>query len=433
MLTGVRVDSQRTERWLTPRALAWALYDFANTVWAISIISRYFPLWLKEERGGLDFHIALANGLSLGIALVVELTLTPLSDATGRRRVFVSVFTLATIASTFVLGFEPPLLIALALFALANTGVNVAATFYNAMLHDVSTERSIDRVSALGVGLAYVGTITGLLALTSIGGPGQNARVFVPTAMMFLAASLPLMLVVRERRDGARVSYAQARRTAWRNLARLVRFVWIDRRLRLFFLASICSSAAASSVALFMAPYSKEVIGLHDQRRVLGVDEVSLFLLLSALFAVAGAFVAGECATRFGELRTFVWTLVTWCVGFAVAIVTPVKWPFWIVGPLVGIAFAGSRVLGRAVLLKIVGPEDLSKIFAVFGVSFKAAAVGGPLVWAVVVQAFEPLGVAKYRMAVGSQLVLLIVSVLLIVEMKRTAATMEAAPASQPK
>src|SRR3712207_1876458 len=50
---------------------SWVLYDFSNTIFSISILSYFFPLWLGDERGaGAGF----VNYVVAGSALLVALT-----------------------------------------------------------------------------------------------------------------------------------------------------------------------------------------------------------------------------------------------------------------------------------------------------------------------------------------------------------------------
>src|SRR5207249_397488 len=104
--------------------------------------------------------------------------------------------------------------------------LNVAATFYNAMLRDVSCERTVGRVSALGVGVAELGIIAGLALLPMVWRAGNYGRVFASAGVALLAASLPLILFVREQKDQQRVvNYGEARRRSWSDLKRVGRFV----------------------------------------------------------------------------------------------------------------------------------------------------------------------------------------------------------------
>jgi MFS transporter, UMF1 family len=71
-------------------ALAWALYDFANTIFSFAIVSFAMSLWaisfLGEEAGQLWFGIAVSASVLVNAA--VSPVLGALSDRTGRRKPF---------------------------------------------------------------------------------------------------------------------------------------------------------------------------------------------------------------------------------------------------------------------------------------------------------------------------------------------------------
>ena len=61
---------------MTPQLLAWALYDLANTFFAIAMLSFYFPLWVVEDLGAreLVFSLALAGSM-IAVAVLMPFLL----------------------------------------------------------------------------------------------------------------------------------------------------------------------------------------------------------------------------------------------------------------------------------------------------------------------------------------------------------------------
>jgi MFS-type transporter involved in bile tolerance (Atg22 family) len=55
---------------------AWVLYDLSNTVFAASILSFFFPLWVEQEvgSGGFFSGAALVNAAAAVSALFVVIT-----------------------------------------------------------------------------------------------------------------------------------------------------------------------------------------------------------------------------------------------------------------------------------------------------------------------------------------------------------------------
>ena len=65
------------------RVLAWTLYDFAMTVFAMNITSRYFAIWLTETRGGSDWMYSVTFAVSTGVAALLMPPVGALSDRWG--------------------------------------------------------------------------------------------------------------------------------------------------------------------------------------------------------------------------------------------------------------------------------------------------------------------------------------------------------------
>src|SRR5262245_16111951 len=76
---------------------AWALYDFANTIFSFAVVSSAIGLWLTQksqfgERDG-NFLLSLGVVISVGLNALVSPILGALSDKGGRRLPFLLAFT----------------------------------------------------------------------------------------------------------------------------------------------------------------------------------------------------------------------------------------------------------------------------------------------------------------------------------------------------
>ena len=102
------------------QVLAWALFDLANTFFAVAMLSFYFPLWVVEARGGreLSFSVALAASM-VCVAFLMPLC-GAVSDVSGERMRFLRWTTYGCVAATALVGATQHMGIALALFGFAN-------------------------------------------------------------------------------------------------------------------------------------------------------------------------------------------------------------------------------------------------------------------------------------------------------------------------
>ncbi|MFH1335802.1 MAG: MFS transporter, partial [Candidatus Zixiibacteriota bacterium] len=200
------------------RAVAgWAMYDFANTIFSMNIVTMYFAQWVVVDNKTEDIYYSISYAVSMLLVAFTMPALGAVSDVKGKRLPFLFVLTSGCILSTFVLGIAgnnldnaaTKVLVALILFAIANFCYEGALTFYNALLPEVSTPPTIVKVYGWGVALGYVGAIAGLFLIKPFvdshifgfkipftGGGRQDA--FIPTAVFFLLFSIPIFLWVKE-------------------------------------------------------------------------------------------------------------------------------------------------------------------------------------------------------------------------------------------
>ncbi len=177
--------------------LSWALYDLANTIFSMNIVSLYFSLWVINEMGGIDADYGNANSISMALMFFTAAILGALSDQAGRRKPFLIVTTLTCVGFTAMLG-TGGLLPSLVLFIVANYMFQAGLIFYDSLLPVVSTEANRGKVGGLGVGLGYMGSFigvgSGLLLLSRIGYTG----IFRLSAVLFLLFALPCFFFVKE-------------------------------------------------------------------------------------------------------------------------------------------------------------------------------------------------------------------------------------------
>jgi MFS transporter, UMF1 family len=146
-------------------ALSWALYDWANSAWATTVLAGFFPIFLKDYWGaGLEpAESTFRLGLTVSIAGLVVAFAAPvlgaLADSGAMRKrlllLFAGLGIMATLSLAAVGKGDWPT--ALVLFALSNIGFLAANIFYDALLINVSDSSTVDMLSGLGFALGYLG------------------------------------------------------------------------------------------------------------------------------------------------------------------------------------------------------------------------------------------------------------------------------------
>jgi UMF1 family MFS transporter len=394
------------------RVLSWALYDFANTIFSINILSLYFALWVTEDHGKEDIVYSLAfSGSMLAVALVSPM-LGAVSDRYGRRIPFLIFFTVICVGFTALIGRIGGLAVALACFAVANFAFQSGNVYYDALLPTVSREGNRGRVSGIGVALGYVGAIAGILMVKPFVDHGGRGAAFLPTALFFLLFALPCFLFVREGPSKAPWSFQLLQggygqllgtlRNARRHHANLLRFI----AARFLYVDSV------NTLIAFMAVYVTKVLGFEDA-------QVQRLLIASTTFAVVGAFVYGRLADRIGPKKTLTIVLIQWAVVFVAAASTFHQPVFWVIGALAGIALGGTWTADRAFLTRLAPPEQVGEFFGIYGLVGRFAAVIGPLIWGVTLWALpDDWGLVRYRIAVLTLLTSVVLGFIVLMGVK---------------
>src|SRR5512143_3656023 len=180
------------------RVFSWALYDFANTIFSMNMLSMYFPLWITQDMGGRDIYYSVSLSASVVAAGISMPIIGAVSDRRKSRMPFLIVLTLLCISATAAISLSSSLFWALLLFSIANFGYMAALAPYDSLLPEVSKGVNIGRVSGLGVALGYFGSIGGLMMVKPFVDSGGRAAAFLPTAILFLVFALPCFLFVKE-------------------------------------------------------------------------------------------------------------------------------------------------------------------------------------------------------------------------------------------
>ncbi len=414
---------------------SWVLYDFSNTIFSISILSYFFPLWLGDELGaGADtFNYLVA--LSALLVVLTAPVLGSVADLTQRRRPYLVVLTVLAVILTAGLDFSGgTLVVVAALFVAADVCYQSALVFYNALLPVVSVGRGAGRISGYGTAAGYVGTIFALVVLTffvaeqtlfgtTFGGPeatrdllgplggwigtseGPNSNAFLPTAVLYLLFSLPAFLFVPDKaiREPRPVRLA----TAYKGLFAAVGNMRAYAGLGTFMIATVLYTDAANTAIANMSLYGRQVFGMEQ-------TQIQTLLLFSAIFAGVGSIGFGLASDRIGPKKTLISVLVLWLVSIAVATLALAPWMLMLAGPLVGAALGGTWTVSRTMLLALSPPERTGEFFGVYALAGKLSAVAGPATTAVILTTLEGYGTVSYRIAIGSLALILGIGLFLL-------------------
>jgi len=377
------------ELYLRRPVLAWALYDWANSAFATSVMVGFFPLffntaWSVEVSGAATTtRLMTVNGVASLLLALGAPVLGAIADRGGWRKRFLAVFAacgaIAT-ASLFLVPHGGWLLAAVA-FATASIGFAAANVFYDAMLVDVAEKEHFDRISAFGFALGYMGGGLLLAAhLAMVLRPGwfgladaeQAVRVvFLTVAGWWTVFTMPLLVAVQERKPNERQGLQRAVSQGF------AQFLGTFRRIR-----------SLRPVVLFLAAYWLYIDGVNTVMKVaidfgykLGFGQRDLMVALLAVqfISLPAALFFGWLGERSGPKRGILVGLSVYVGVISWAAFMDAVWEFYVLACAIGLVQGGVFSLSRSYYARLIPPGESAEFFGFYNLIGKFAAVLGPL------------------------------------------------------
>lgn len=421
---------------------AWALWDWATQPFNSVILTFVFAsLYLVsahflppeiaaladndpiKERALAD--LSSGYGWATTAAGLLILVLAPVlgqsADRTGRKKRWLFVFTMLLALVQFALFFthEDPAFFWYGAIVLSIGAVisEIAGVNYNAMLVQVSTPKTIGRVSGLGWGLGYLGGIVALgivIILTQANWFGMDTSdglafrlIAVGCGIWTILFSLPLFFTVPESPatgTGEKVDFFASYRVLLADIASLYR---THRPTFWFLLASAIYRDGLAGVFAFGGILAAVSFGFSP-------NEVLIFAVGANVVAGASTILAGRADDRFGA-RAVIVTALAGLVAMSVVVFAlhdTGKTVFWVGGLLLS-AFVGPAQAASRSLLSRVSPAGMQgEIFGLYATTGRVASFLSPAMWAIFIGIFGAtiygvLGIATV-LAVGLVLLLLV-------------------------
>jgi UMF1 family MFS transporter len=395
--------------------VAWALYDFANTIYSYAVVSFAMGLWVNDRLGPADgqFWFGVANAASVGLNALVSPVLGAMSDRGGRRMPYLLFFTSLTVIGTAAIGLLPEgvsglTLIGLVLFALSNFSYQAALIYYDATLPVVSKPTTRGRVSGIGVAVGYIGTIV-IALLILVTDSGSSGLTFLMAAVLFALFALPIFLVVKEPAgSGYRFKVGDAI-ASWRQLSTTIAHAREVPGLSRFLIGRFFYTDPVNTVIVVMSVFAVEAIGLTKA-------QANLVLLALTVAAVLASFGWGVLVERIGPKRTLMWVLGSWCLGLIIGGAVLSLPTFLIAGLLLGSGLGGVWTSDRVFMLRLSPPERIGEFFGLYGLAGKFSAVTGPILYGTIVSVLLNAGWGKgaYQVGILSFLVLMVIGILFL-------------------
>ncbi|MDO6472673.1 MFS transporter [Maribacter sp. 1_MG-2023] len=399
---------------------AWAFYDWANSVYTLTIASSIFPIYYsslftsKDElvsAFGFDMKqtvlISIVTAFTFLVVAFLSPVLSGIADYVGNKKMFMKFFCYTgSIGCMGLYWFDlEQIHISLLFYFMGLIGYWGSLVFYNSYLPDIAFEDQQDSISAKGFSLGYFGSVLLLLLnLAMVMKPewfgfdiGETedtlnaAKVeamrisFITVGVWWLLFSQYTFWVLPK---GVGKGHKITRDVLFNGLKEL-KVVWgqlkENERLKRYLYAFFVFSMAVQTIMLVAVYFGeKEIAWVSESEKTTGLI---ISVLVIQLVAIAGAIITSKASDKYGNIKTLIAVNAIWmllCI-YAYFMVTPTQ--FYIAAGFVGLVMGGVQSLGRSTYSKFLPEtEDTTSYFSFYDVAEKIGIVIGMALFAIIDQ-----------------------------------------------
>ncbi len=401
--------------------ISWALYDWANSAFAVTVMAGFFPVFFKQFwSSGTDvaqstLHLGSANSAASLVIVILAPLLGTLADQGGRKKLFLLLFAALGILMTATLfGVESgDWRTATGLYLLATIGFSGSIVFYDALLVDVAAGRHLDFISGLGYALGYLGggllfalnvTMTLYPSWFGLADPAAAIRYsFLLVAVWWTLFSLPLLLFVHEPRP--LTAPTRPLESVIATLRQLATTFSRIRRLRVVFLFLL-------SYWLYIDGVDTIIKMAVDYGLALGFDSNSLILalLITQFVGFPAAILFGILGERLGAKRGIYLAIGVYFIVVVWASRMESEWEFFAMAVTIGMVQGGIQSLSRSFYARIIPSDKGGEFFGFYNMLGRSAAILGPFMmgWVGVVSGSPRLSILAIALLFLLGLILLL-------------------------
>jgi UMF1 family MFS transporter len=374
---------------------AWCMYDWANSVFSLSIATSIFPIYFQNVTGGdtgmvhfggfvIKNTVLYSFTLSFSYLLVSLLNplLSGLSDIGGFRKKFMTLFTLlGSLSCMGLAAFTPDNLpIGVACFGLATMGYAGSLVFYNAYLPEIASPDQYDKLSARGFAMGYLGSvillITNLLLISfyakwGFASSGQATRFsFFTVGLWWLVFGLfSLKKLPKDIHSQAFSRKVFAR--GYKETLDVFKSIRTVPVLSQFLLAFFFFGMGTQTVMYVATLFGKDELNVPEQGLIVSI-------MLIQFVGIAGAYFFAFISKKIGNIRSImlmIWVWIGVCIG---AYFTYHAYQFYILAFVVGSVMGGIQSQSRSAFAALVpGKNDNASYFSFYELTEKLAIVLG--------------------------------------------------------
>lgn len=394
---------------------AWAFYDWANSVYTLTIASAIFPIFYAslfiEDLSivhvfGFDVKstalISFVTAFTFFVITILSPLLSGIADYIGNKRVFLKFYCYAgSLGCIGLYWFSlDQIYLSLFFYFLGLFGYWGSLVFYNSYLPDIAYPEQQDDISAKGFSIGYVGSVILLLfnlamvmkpSWFGIEGSESEAAVkamkysFITVGIWWALFSQYTFYYLPKGNKNRLKPAKDVLLNGFKELnlvyLQLRENIRLKRYLRAFFIYSM-----AVQTIMLMAVYfgEEEINWISDNQKTMGLI---ISILVIQLVGVLGASLTALASSKYGNIKTLIGVNIIWiliCVG-AYFVYTPFH--FYVVAAFVGLVMGGIQALSRSTYSKFLPKtQDTTSFFSFYDVTEKVGIILGMIIYGAVDQ-----------------------------------------------
>ncbi len=371
----------------------WAMYDWANSVYNLVITTTFFPAYYAAVTGLKNFPDGISvlgrrfvntelkdYVLAFGFLVIALLSpvLSSIADYKGNKKNFMRFFCYMGALSCSLLFFfdKSHVTLGLVCFMFAGIGFYGSQVFYNSYLPEIAAEKDMDRISAKGYTMGYIGSVLmQLIGFALVMTMEDKGLALTLTFLLVGIWWVGFAQLTFSRLPISPKSERKSKKHVLVNGFHELKIVWNEvikmPVLKRFLSAFFFYSMGVQTVMLVAIDFGIKELKLAD-------DKLIITAVIIQLVAIAGAIAMSKLSAKYGNIKVLIFTVLLW-IGVCIAgyfITTEMH--FYILASLVGLVMGGIQSLSRSTYSKLMpDTKDTASFFSFYDVTEKFAIVIG--------------------------------------------------------
>ena len=389
---------------------AWAVYDWANSVYPLVISTAIFPIYFKSITKGeaVDFlwfesiendaFIGYISSFTFLILAVISPLLSGIADHTGYKKLFMRFFCyLGSISCMLLYNFDLDNFdLGIIYYFFAVVGFWGSLVFYNSYLPDIANDDQQDITSAKGYSLGYIGsTILLIFCLIIMQFPDifyindkvQAVKIsFVIVGVWWLVFSQYSFFYLPGRKhyniEKSNLYSIKTFTSGFNQLLNVLNQLKDNKKLSIFLISFFIFTIPTQTIILLASYFGADLDEISWKNEETMQSGLILAIIVIQILAAVGAYLSAKLSDTYGNIKTLIGINILWGIicFYGYFVTSPIE--FYMAAGFIGLGMGGIQSLSRSTFSKLVDVKYSTSYFSFYDVSQKLSIVLGTALYA---------------------------------------------------